>query len=89
MDVSYSEMGTKAMFLEKGGTVTLTKDEESAEPTINLEVGQKGGPSVLVQLTPIEALGLIEYLAVGARPGSGKAFVTTTASEVGPKQLKT
>ena len=83
-EVTYSAMGTRMIMLDGGGMIIVTKDEESAE-VIRLSVQDPDADRhVHLALTPTEALTMIEYLAVAARPGVGEPYITAEAEALPP-----
>lgn len=72
----YTTMGTRILLLTDGGSVLVTKDESEL---VKLSVQAPDKRRVDLALTPTDCLGLIEFLAVAARPGSGKPLVEMPA----------
>ena len=68
----YTTMGTRILLLPDGGSVLVTKDETEL---VKLSVQAPDKRRVDLALTAVDCLGLIEFLAVAARPGSGKELV--------------
>lgn len=68
----HTEFGTRALLLQNGGSITLIKTELEM---VVLSVSANANERVELLLTCPEAMCLIEYLSVAARPGTGKPFV--------------
>lgn len=70
----YTMMGTRVLMCADGSSVLVTKDESEM---IKLVVQSPDKRRVELALSATDCLALIEFLAVAARPGSGRPLIDT------------
>lgn len=73
-----TELGTRILLATEGSSVHVTKDESEV---VKITVRAADGSFVTLALSHSECMSLIEFLAIAARPGSGRPIVELPEGE--------